>query len=144
MTIKHILVATDFSECSKHAGELAIDLALQLDADLTLTHSCEIPDYGYGCAWYVPSDFVLAFQTAAQQELDAALLSVKLRLPRATSLLRSGASWEQILNAAKWVGADLIVMGTHGRRGVSRALAGSVAERVVRLSEVPVLTAHAA
>ena len=48
--------------------------------------------------------------------------------------------YEQILSTAKARGVDLIVMGTHGRTGLSRALVGSVAERVVRLSPVPVLT----
>jgi len=55
-------------------------------------------------------------------------------------VLNSGIAWERILETAKMVEAGLIVMGTHGRRGVPRAFLGSVAERVVRLSPVPVLT----
>ena len=51
-----------------------------------------------------------------------------------------GVEWEQILEVVKARNADLIVMGTHGRRGLSRLFLGSVAEKVVRISPVPVLT----
>jgi nucleotide-binding universal stress UspA family protein len=59
-----------------------------------------------------------------------------------STVLKSGRAWEQILDTAEKVDAGLIVIGTHGRRGLPRALLGSVAERVVRLSPVPVLTVH--
>jgi len=55
-------------------------------------------------------------------------------------LMRTGDARDVILATAEEVKADLIVMGTHGRRGISRALLGSVAETVVRTSPVPVLT----
>ena len=54
--------------------------------------------------------------------------------------VRLGAPWEEILSVATERGADLVVVGTHGRRGFAHALMGSVAERVVRLSTIPVLT----
>jgi nucleotide-binding universal stress UspA family protein len=138
----HILVAMDFSDCSKRALELAVGLAEKLDAQLTLTHAWELPNFGYGSELYLPSDLLTSFEDAARARLDEALLTVKARLPRAASLLRSGAPWQQILKAAELAGADLIVVGTHGRRGLNRALVGSVAERVVRMADVPVLSAH--
>jgi nucleotide-binding universal stress UspA family protein len=55
-------------------------------------------------------------------------------------LLKTGDARDSIDQTAKEIGADLIVMGTHGRRGVSRALLGSVAETVVRTAPCPVLT----
>ncbi|MGO9838639.1 MAG: universal stress protein [Polyangiaceae bacterium] len=58
------------------------------------------------------------------------------------STLRQGPVWSEILAAAKSPKADLIVIGTHGRRGLSRALLGSVAERIVRTAPCPVLTVH--
>ncbi|MET0792284.1 MAG: universal stress protein [Polyangiaceae bacterium] len=140
----HILVATDFSDCSKRAIDLAVGLAEKLEARLTLTHAWELPNFGYGSELYLPSDLLTPFEEAAQARLDEALLAVKARLPRATSILRPGAPWQQILKAAELVGADLIVVGTHGRRGLNHALLGSVAERVVRMAEIPVLTAHGA
>jgi len=51
-------------------------------------------------------------------------------------------AWDQILSVSEKIGADLVVVGSHGRTGLRRALMGSIAERVVRLSRVPVLTVH--
>ena len=68
------------------------------------------------------------------------------RLPAAVryeTIVVSGDPAEQVLNTARRLGADLIVMGTHGRRLLSHLVLGSVAERVVRESAIPVLTAHA-
>jgi nucleotide-binding universal stress UspA family protein len=62
---------------------------------------------------------------------------------RYETLVTRGDPAEQVLNAARSLEADLIVMGTHGRKGLSHLVLGSVAERVVRESPVPVLTAHA-
>ena len=64
-------------------------------------------------------------------------------LVAAANLLRAGVPWEEVIGAASQVKADLIIMGTHGRRGLDRALLGSVAEKVVRMSTIPVLTVHA-
>jgi universal stress protein A len=58
-------------------------------------------------------------------------------------MLRSGAPWQQTLEVAREIGADLIVMGTHGRSGLAHAFLGSVAEKVVRMSPIPVLTLRA-
>jgi nucleotide-binding universal stress UspA family protein len=59
---------------------------------------------------------------------------------RAEGVLGIGSAWQNILSVAKELKADVIVLGTHGRSGVMHALLGSVAEKVVRLSPVPVLT----
>ncbi|MEO8905735.1 MAG: universal stress protein [Polyangiaceae bacterium] len=142
MLFQHVLVATDFSECSKRALDLAVELAQKLDAQLTVTHVWEVPAYGYGPGMYVPGDFLAPIEGAAQARLNEALDALKQRFPSAKGVLRTGAPWDEILAAALSVHADLIVIGTHGRRGLSRALMGSVAERVVRLSTVPVLTVH--
>lgn len=77
---------------------------------------------------------------AAGGALVAFADSMRDRFPEAKSVLRRGRPWEEILAAAADVEADLIVIGTHGRRGLSRALLGSVAEKVVRVSPVPVMT----
>jgi nucleotide-binding universal stress UspA family protein len=63
--------------------------------------------------------------------------------PNVEAKMVTGEPWEKIIETAREIGADLIVMGTHGRRGVSRALIGSVAEKVVRLATIPVLVARA-
>jgi nucleotide-binding universal stress UspA family protein len=59
-------------------------------------------------------------------------------------VFKVGSPFEQILAVAAQEGCDLVVLGTHGRRGIAHAALGSVAEKVVRLCPVPVLTVHAA
>ncbi len=88
---------------------------------------------------YWPTD---ELAKAAKKELEASmtLAKTKANYSNIEPLLASGPPWEQILQVAKERGADLIVMGTHGRRGLSHALLGSVAEKVVRISPIPVLT----
>jgi nucleotide-binding universal stress UspA family protein len=142
MTFKHILVATDFGEPAERALDLAVELARTFDARLTLVHSWEAPSYSYGGALYVPADFITPIEEAAHKHLAGALTELQRRVPNAQAVLRAGAAWQEVLAAAQESHADLIVLGTHGRRGLNRALLGSVAEKIVRLSEVPVLTVH--
>ena len=143
MSFERILVATDFSECAQCAIDLALDMAHKFDARLVLVHCWEAPSYAYGGGLYASVDAITPIERAANRCLEQALDELKLSAPDATSLLRSGVAWEEILLAAAESRADLIVLGTHGRRGLSRALLGSVAERVVRMARLPVLTVHA-
>jgi nucleotide-binding universal stress UspA family protein len=137
---RHILVPVDFEPPSQEALEAAVDLALTFDAKLTLFHAWEVPAAAYAAMTYVPADFWTAIEQAATEQLKSAVEDVRKRLPRAESILAKGPPAQEILSAADRTKADLIVMGTHGRRGMSHVLLGSVAERVVRLSPVPVLT----
>lgn len=134
---KHVLVATDFSEASSFALELATSMARQSGAALTVVHACEVPIYPEAIP---PADLLTPITAAAGRRLDGVVDGLRDRVPGAVPLLRVGAPWEEILAAAAEVGADLVVVGTHGRRGIAHAVLGSVAERVVRLSPVPVLT----
>ena len=81
-------------------------------------------------------------QNAARKSLDEAIESTRKVHPKTEGLLREGLEWRLILDVATEQGCDLIVMGTHGRRGLPRLVLGSVAEKVVRLSPVPVLTVN--
>jgi nucleotide-binding universal stress UspA family protein len=76
----------------------------------------------------------------AKKQLTALVARARRAGVRATALLLDGAPHEQILRAARRARADLIVIGTHGRSGLSKVLLGSVAERVIRLAPGPVLT----
>jgi len=144
MTFERILVATDFSDSSQQALELALRIAEKFGSELTLVHSWEAPNYSYAAGLYFPLDVVAPIERAAVARLEEATTQLRLRFPMAKSLLRAGVPWEELLSAATQIKADLIVMGTHGRRGLERALLGSVAEKVVRMARVPVLTAHGA
>lgn len=142
-TPKIILVPTDFGEAAEAALDYAVDLAEAVDAKIFLLHTFELPIVG------LPDGVVAAtaeltsrIVNAAEKALgDAARRYAGRKAPLKT-LLRQGDAREVILKEAKEHGADLIVIGTHGRRGIARALIGSVAESIVRTSPVPVLTVH--
>ncbi len=142
-TFKHILVPTDFSESAELALDLALELAPKFGAQITLLHATWLPPHYYaayaeGLAW--PTE---ELEGQARKEIDAVLTRAKKQYANVEKALRPGDAWQRILEAAEEGGVDLIVMGTHGRRGIARALLGSIAEKVVRLSPVPVLTVSA-
>ena len=137
--IRKIIVATDFSEPSKNAVAMAVDLARRLDAELTIVHVWQLPALASASAEYALADMVGPLIDAARDQLDLETSRVKAMLPTVTSDLRGGGCWDQIIETARERKADLIVLGTHGRTGVRRALLGSVAESVVRHSPIPVL-----
>ena len=136
-TFEHILVPTDFSDPSKRALDMAIELAQKSKARLTLLHVWNLPYAGYAEALAWPIDEMEAGARTALEELR---VSVAARLPGVEAMLEMGREWQTILEVAKAKGVDLIVMGTHGRHGLPRFFLGSVAEKIVRLSPVPVLT----
>jgi nucleotide-binding universal stress UspA family protein len=138
-----ILVPTDFGASADRALHVAVELCDKLGASLTLLHVCELPMYAYSTLASVPGDFLMPISEAAQQDFEAALVALRLRVPAAKGILRNGVPWEVILAAIDETRADLVVMGTHGRRGIAHILLGSVAEKTVRLSPVPVLTCRA-
>jgi nucleotide-binding universal stress UspA family protein len=140
MIFRHILVAVDFGSSSQAALDRAIELAAKLDTKLTLVHVCEVTPMIYAGMEYPVADWLTPLQDAAKKELDDLAAKVKAKVPGVGTALRVGFAAEEILAVAASTGADLVVTGTHGRKGIGRFLLGSVAERVVRLSKVPVLT----
>jgi nucleotide-binding universal stress UspA family protein len=140
-SIKKILAPIDFSEVSNRSLDYAVDLAAQIKAAVLVVHVYEIPVYGFPeGAIITPPDVAADLADRAQKSLDAAVTTRRNRGVEITGTLTNGSPREEILRLAQEGHADLIVMGTHGRRGLPRALLGSVAERVVRTSEIPVLT----
>jgi nucleotide-binding universal stress UspA family protein len=141
MRLNHLLVPTDFGDSSEQAEALAVELASTFGAKLTLLHVWSVPasSYAEGLAWPIDS-----LEAAARDALGRAHLRLKARHANTDALLGSGVVWSQILAIIQERSVDMVVMGTHGRRGLSRAFLGSVAERIVRLSPVPVLTVSVA
>jgi nucleotide-binding universal stress UspA family protein len=137
---KSILVPVDFGEPSKKALELALGLAKQFGAEVTLLHTWEIPVYGYGAMEFSTMDMLTPIHVAAKELLDALVAETQRQHPETKGMLTRGVPWREILSVIEQSHPDLIVMGTHGRRGVGRAILGSVAEKIVRMSPVPVLT----
>ena len=140
---RHILVPTDFGKHAQRAIDLAVELSQKFDASLTLLHAYEVPTYAYAAMSLAPVDLLSSVEEAAQQDFEAAVVALRARAPGAKGILRRGIPWEVILAAIDETHGDLVVMGTHGHRGIAHILLGSVAEKIVRLSPIPVLTVRA-
>lgn len=146
LAFKHILVATDFSASAERALDLAIPIAALCGAKLTLFHSSWLPPAAYaadsahaeGIDWH--DDDVAR---AARRTLEDALAGARARYSVAESAVAFGEPWQTILESIDERAVDLVVIGTHGRKGLAHAVLGSVAEKIVRLSPVPVLTVSA-
>jgi nucleotide-binding universal stress UspA family protein len=142
--VHKILVATDFSAHAERALDYAAELAAAYDAPLVLLHVyanpiMALPD-GY-VMMTVPNlaDLVSGLHDGLRRvEARARQLGVR----EIETRLVEGVAWSEIIAAAKATGCDLIVMGTHGRGAITHLLLGSVAEKVVRKAECPVLTVH--
>jgi nucleotide-binding universal stress UspA family protein len=138
--IHKILVPIDFSEHSQRALEAAIGLAQKFDSELHLLH-CHQPLAAAG-----PYDFVLPeglerqIREGAQRRLAEWRQTASAKKVRAHDHLGLSVPSEGIVELAKKLGADLIVMGTRGLSGLKHVLLGSVAERVLRTAPCPVLT----
>jgi glycine betaine transporter len=137
--IKTILVPVDFSAYSQNIIDYASMIAAKFDATLILLHVIESLRYSVTDTFKVV-EHRKGLQTLAtsllrnlKDEMQARKLTVKTRLVW-------GTASREILSEARREKPDLIVMGTHGRSGLPHAILGSVAEKIVRLSQVPVLT----
>ena len=139
--LRRILVPTDFTETSEHALDWALGVAAKVGATVTVMHSYEIPIISFPDGAIVATpDIASRIADASRAALDAAVKRVTGRGVPLESVLREGIAWEEINAVAESIDADLIVIGTHGRRGLARALLGSVAENVIRTANRPVVT----
>ena len=140
---KKIVVATDFSPASRKAFALAASLARTGGSRLFVVHILSpfetmVPDIYVSVS--VMEDVRRAAKRSAQDRLARLLSGLKRTGVDARSALLEGSPFEMIVAFARARRADLVVLGTHGRSGFSKLIAGSVAERVVRLAPCPVLT----
>lgn len=141
MNLKRILVPTDFSECSDAALRYGVELARKFGASLYLLHVIQDPATQPWAAegYIVPLlDAVDQWQKDAQKRLETSIPEADRAKAIFSCVIAS--PFAEILRYAAANEIDLIVMGTHGRGGVSHALLGSIAERVVRRAPCPVLT----
>lgn len=144
--IRRILHATDYSPASRPAFRKALELAKALHGELALVHvlSPVILPIVSGETYVPPGaydDLQRTARAVALRHLDRLMAQARRAGVRASRRLVEGvpvADW--IVRAARALRADLIVMGTHGRTGVTRMVLGSVATRVVAIASCPVLT----
>jgi nucleotide-binding universal stress UspA family protein len=141
--LKSILVGTDFSLCAARAFELAVSLAAVHDASVHLVHVLVEPIQAFDVAGALPYLDVTTqreWEDATRKRLARAVASAAKRGVTATSEIRWGRPSDTLVETAKKMKASLVVLGTHGRGALEKLLIGSTAERVLRLSPVPVLT----
>lgn len=148
---RKILVATDLTDASLPALRVALDFARRFSAEVVALYVAESAYTNR--SWYAPfepSETELLEALRVRQR-DAALVALEAQIEKSSArtasdnilvrpLLRDGVAADIIPSTAVELGADLIVLGTHGRKGASHLLLGSIAERVVRSAACPVLT----
>jgi nucleotide-binding universal stress UspA family protein len=139
--VRLILVPIDFSPHSDAALDRAVDFAKAFGAKIHLLHSYAVPVQGV-----MPYDFAVpdgvwdGIRKVAEHKLEEFRQSVASEGLEASSEVSPVMPSEAILAVSREIGADLIVMGTHGHTGLKHALLGSVAERTIRLAPCSVLT----
>ena len=139
ISIQRILYVTDFSEPARNAKQYALALAEKFGAELHAFHAVSeevvVPAPDTAMIW------LKAEEERAKQQLTAEFTGSGPT--RAVTLeVRQGNAVQEIVRYAGEKNVDLIVIGTHGRTGLSHVLLGSIAEKVVRLATCPVLTVH--
>lgn len=143
--MQRILVAIDFSDGSEALVEWAASLALALRAEISLVHVAEPdPDFiGYEPGPQSVRDAHAREFRSAHRRIQALADGLRARGVSAKALLVQGPTVETLVNEARREGADVIVMRSHGRSALSRALLGSVSEGVLRAGCCPVLVVPA-
>jgi nucleotide-binding universal stress UspA family protein len=142
MEIKSILFPTDFSEGSSQALQYAVDMAKRYGAKLYLLHV--IYEISEGIGWYVPhvsmDEMYKDIEKSAKKELERFGVEELSGLKDVEYRTITGIPHKEIIKFANANRTDLIIIGTHGRKGVDKIIFGSTAEHVVRYAPCPVLT----
>ncbi len=142
MLTKRILFPTDFSEGALHALPYALDMAKSCGAKLYMLHV--IYDVATASGLYVPhvsfDEMYKDLEKSAQKELEKFACEELKDLKDVEYTVLRGIPYDEILKFAQEKNIDMIVIGTHGRKGLDRFLFGSTAEKVVRYAPCPVLT----
>jgi nucleotide-binding universal stress UspA family protein len=132
---KRILLATDGSKYSKSASERAIDFAFQYSGQIIAVSVVDVPAEFYGEAPGAIEDLIKKAKGYVEDvKIRAESVGIKVE-----TFVREGETYKTILDLAKDLNADTIVMGSHGRTGIRRLLMGSVTEKVIGYSTCPVL-----
>lgn len=143
--LKKVCVCTDFSEPASRAFDYALTFARNFKAELHVIHIIEdivptVPEPGIAM---LPTQEIMTGLRKASEEAMAKLIAERdLSGVTVKQTCREGVPFREIDSYAKEEVIDLLVVGTHGRSGLSHLLLGSVAERVVRSAPCPVLTIH--
>ncbi|HVQ16476.1 MAG TPA: universal stress protein [Vicinamibacterales bacterium] len=145
IALKHVLVATDFSEASDAALLYGRTMAMKFGATLHVVHIADnvfTHAFGPESAGLLPTIQTDIEEAARRRLSELSIDSDRSGPPTRSMVLTASAPAFAIVDYATDNDIDLIVMGTHGRKGLQRVVLGSVAEKVVRMAPCPVLTIH--
>jgi universal stress protein A len=133
----NILVPVDFSRCAEHALDYACELAGKLGARLHLVNAIgsSLPELSIA----LTDQMLASIRNTNAAELDKLIAARRALASFGEARVVDDDPRDAIVKAAAVLRADLIIIGTHGRRGLSRALLGSVAEDIIRRAPCPVL-----
>jgi len=141
--IRRIVYASDFSKASRPAFVTAVELAKAHRGELLVLHVLSIVPPLLGEGYVSPQvwdEIEAGARATAERELSRLVTTARKARIRVKSLLVLGSPYDDIARTARRTQADLLVIGTHGRTGLTKALLGSVAERVLRTAPCPVMT----
>jgi len=136
---QHILVPVDFGDATAPAIDLTLMLARAFDAKVTLVHAFDPTPFATSST-FLPAFDMEPVLASLEQAMTSLREKTRAAWPRTEGVVCRGDVYQSILEVAKLRDCDLIVIGTHGRRGAAHFLLGSVAEKIVRVSPIPVLT----
>ncbi len=140
--VKNILLPTDFSKISLTAAEYAVELASQYNAKLHVLNVLEKtpPILAIRSLDLSREKIIESIENDANKQLEECIKKIKkLGDVEIVPAIRKGIDYEEIINYSKEKKIDIIVIATHGRTGILYTLLGSVAEKVIRYSKIPVL-----
>lgn len=139
--ISKIICALDLSQHSGLVADYAVMMAKAFEAEIVAVYAA--PALTQYVGFHVPpssiENFVGEIVAGAEKTMEE-FVAEHFKDVKATGTVVNGYAAEEILNLVERTGADLIIMGTHGRKGIDRILFGSVAEKIVKSAAVPVMT----
>ena len=132
-----IVLPTDGSEGTENAVAHALELAEKFDAELYMVNVVDVRNFYDGISW---EDVMEKAEARGEEIVEEVVQKARERGVQSDYKVIRGIPHQEINDYAEEKDADLVVMGTHGRKGLERMLLGSVTEKVLRTSERPVLT----
>jgi nucleotide-binding universal stress UspA family protein len=141
ITIKKLLVPTDFTAYCNFALKYAVALAQSFGAKIYVIHVHDPYPYGPGMEGiYYSPEVMNKLKTKEEENLEGIVNELRSKQIDAERVFVKGRPFMEIIGQAQKLKVDLIVMATHGRTGVSHLIFGSTTEKVVRMAPCPVLT----
>ena len=138
--MKTILVPTDFSDHALYALKVAANIANKMNVEIELVHVYNIPSYGFAEDIYYEEEYNNQIKAQAEEKLNTLVKMEILKGIKINKHIITDMLMREIVTDKRFKNADLIIMGSHGKSGMSKIFIGSNTEKIIRLAESPVLT----